>query len=253
VTTRQIDHARIEQRIGRHLTAAEKHVDVEAIDALLNQAKDDLDAAIQAEQQRLGRALAQGYTSGMRVTDDMLAILRRLREAGQAHALAELASMGYPRRAFAVPAQPPGTPTPRPVLTILTDADAEAILRLRLRALTTKIHEDALGGDLSSVAITAIEKAVVKVLGARSIAADLVAPAFDAGLGQTFEAHADLVAGWQVSEILDGSTCDPCAASDGDIYDSWEAIQEVLPNGGPNVNCLGGDRCRGRAVPVPPE
>jgi len=50
VSVRLIDHARIEARIGRRLTAAEKHIDVEAIDTLLNTAKDSLDAAIRSEQ-----------------------------------------------------------------------------------------------------------------------------------------------------------------------------------------------------------
>jgi hypothetical protein len=37
------------------------------------------------------------------------------------------------------------------------------------------------------------------------------------------------------------------------VYDTLDALFEVLPDFGPNPDCLGGDRCRCRAVPMPPE
>jgi len=256
VTDRQIDHARIEARIGRLLTAAEKHIDVEAIDHLLNTAKDYLDAAIRSEQARLARLVAAGDGGRLEVTPRMVAILRDLRKHGRAHALNELASMGYPVRAnerrFAVPAQPPGEPPPpRPYLVVVSDSIIEGRLRARLGALTVKVQLQATGLDLSTMAVGAIEKALIDVLGARSIAADLVSPSFMAGLGDTFENHRDLVDGWEYSSVLDAATCDPCGEHDGEQFDSWDAIQEVLPGGGPNPECEGGDRCRCRAVPRP--
>lgn len=245
--------AAVEARIGRRLTAAEQHVDVLAIDELLNTAKDDLDAAIQAEQARLARALAQQRTDGLQVTDRMRRIIRRLREHGATHARRELASMGYSRR-FAAPGDkknPPPVPIPVGPTAPSLD-DFEAVLAARLRRLTVKIERDALGGDISTVAVTAIERAVVKVLGARSIAADLVAPVFGSGLADTFEQHQNLVDAWQYSAVLDGGLCDPCAAHDGEIYQTLDALMEVLPDFSGNPECLGGDRCRCRAIPVPP-
>jgi hypothetical protein len=48
------------------LTAAEQHIDVEAIDETLNRAKDLLDQAIQTEQARVAAAIADGHTPAWR-------------------------------------------------------------------------------------------------------------------------------------------------------------------------------------------
>jgi hypothetical protein len=229
----------LEQRIGRALTAAEQHIQVEQIDETLNRAKDLLDAEIRAEQARLATAIADGHGGQLTPTPRMLAILAGLREHGAAHALSELASMGYPTRARRQHQAP-------------SDDELAGRLRARLGDLTIKVQQHAVGLDLSSLATAAIEKALSDVLGARAIAADLVAPAFDAGLGDTFEQHADLVEAWQYTAVLDAGSCDPCSELDGTEYDSWDAIQEVLPDGGPSIVCEGGDRCRCRAVPLPP-
>lgn len=257
MTVRQIDHARVEARIGRRLTAAERHIDVETIDALLNQAKDFLDAEIRREQARLAALVAAGHGGRLEVTPRMVAILADLRKHGRAHALNELASMGYPVRAnerrFAVPAQPPDEPPPpRPHLVVLSDSILEGRLRTRLGELTIKVQTEAVGLDLSSMSVAAIEKALIDVLGARSIAADLVAPAFSAGLGDTFAAHQDLIDGWEYSAVMDGaSTCDPCAELDGTTYATTADLMEVLPDFGGNPDCDGGTRCRCRAIPLP--
>lgn len=91
------------------------------------------------------------------------------------------------------------------------------------------------------------------MLGARSIAADLVAAAFTSRLAQTFEQHKDLVEAWQDTAVLDAGLGDPCAEHDGEIYTSLDDLFEVLPDFGQNPDCCGGDRCRCRALPVPPE
>jgi hypothetical protein len=150
------------------------------------------------------------------------------------------------RRAHAV-----GDETPKPRTRPLDDY--VATLRARLNSLTIKIEHEALGADLSTLATGAIERAVGKVLGARSIAADLVAPTFASGLQQTFEQHLDLVDAWQYTAVNDAGSCDECAPLDGEVYDTLDALFEVLPDFGPNPDCLGGDRCRCRAVPMPPE
>jgi hypothetical protein len=230
----------LEQRLGRQLTAAETHIRIEQIDALLNRAKDLLDAEIKRAQANMAAAIARGEIGRLDRTPRMLSLLRHLREHGAAHAANELASMGYPVR----------TRTARR-LQAPDEDELAARLRVRLGELQTKIQREAVGLDLSELAADAIERALVAVLGARSIAADLVAPAFTAGLAQTFEQHADLVEQWQYTAVLDAGLCGPCAELDGAIFDTLEALFEVLPDFGGNPDCDGGDRCRCRAVPVP--
>jgi hypothetical protein len=261
--------AELELRIGRQLTAAERHVRVEEIDTLLNTAKAQLIREIEVEQEKLAATIADGGTGTLAPTPRMRAILRGLRDHGRQHALLELASMGYltvtrggDTRRYDAPKRKARKPADN-LAAVDAAAAAEQAANQRIAALegslqhglaqlTVKIEQQAVGVDLSTVATSAIHKAVVNVLGARSIAASLVAPAFDAGLGWTFDEHADLVDGWQYSAILDGGTCDPCADEDGETFESWDAIQDVLPGGGPNPDCDGGDRCRCRAVPMPP-
>jgi len=96
----------------------------------------------------------------------------------------------------------------------------------------------------------ALAKALIEVLGARTIAAGVVSTALFTGMGQTFEENADVVGGFAYSSVLDGGTCDVCESLDGTEYASWADVQTDLPNGGPNPECLGGDRCRCRAVPM---
>lgn len=227
---------RVEARVGRKLTAAETHMDVEAIDRLLNEAKGELDQAIRAEQQRYARLVARGHTARMNVTERMLRVLRRLRGDGQRHARAELASMGHPVRDWRHHA---------------TEDELAGRLRSRLRHLQVKIEHEALSVDLSTIAASAVERAVLRVLGGRSIASDLVAPAFTSGLADTFEQHRDLVDRWQYTAVLDGGTCDPCGSHDGEIYETLDEALAVLPDFGGNPDCLGGERCRCRLLPVP--
>jgi hypothetical protein len=52
---------------------------------------------------------------------------------------------------------------------------------------------------------------------------------------------------------LDGGTCDICAPMDGTEYHSLDELYTVLPDFGPNPNCLGGGRCRCRAIPCGPD
>lgn len=52
------------------------------------------------------------------------------------------------------------------------------------------------------------------------------------------------------SELLDGSTCEPCATIDGTEYDSVEEAEADYPDSGPYIDCDGGARCRGTLVYV---
>lgn len=229
----------LERRLGRRLTAAERHISIEEIDALLNQAKDLLDIEIQREQARVAALIAAGHGGRLDVTPRMVQIIRDLVAHGEAHAQNELASMGYHVTRGRRHESP-------------SEDELVGRLRARLRGLTVKVEHKAVGLDLTALAAAAIETALVNVLGARSIAADLIAPAFDKGLSQTFEQHADLVAQWQYTAVLDSGLCDPCGSLDGSVYDTLDALFEVLPDFGGNPDCDGGTRCRCRAVPMPP-
>jgi hypothetical protein len=204
----------LERRVGRQLTAAEQHIDVLAIDELLNGAKDQLEQAILDEQRRYARAKARGRAARMEVTDAMRRVISNLREAGRTHGAQELRSMGYPV----------APPTRR----YAAGDDLEATLRARLATLTVKIEHQALGADISTVAATAVERAAMRILGGRGIAADLVSPAFIGGLAQTFEQHADIVERWQYTAVNDAGLCSLCAPHDGAIYDTLEALFAVL-------------------------
>jgi hypothetical protein len=233
---------RLEQRIGRRLTAAERHMQVEQIDDLLNMAKGLLEQAIRVEQERLATHVADyGGGGRLEVTARMRSIIQTLRQHGLAHAANELHSMGYPVK-------------PQPYRRFAAPGEDELVgrLRARLGQLTVKVQLAAVGLDLGELAVDAIEKALMKVLGARAIAADLVAPAFTGGLAQTFEQHADLVEKWQYTAVLDAGLCDPCAGHDGEIYDTLDELFAILPDFGQNPDCDGGTRCRCRALPVPP-
>jgi hypothetical protein len=172
----------------------------------------------------------------------MRSIIQTLRQHGVAHAANELHSMGYPVK-------------PQPYRRFAAPGEDELVgrLRARLGQLTVKVQLAAVGLDLGELAVDAIEKALMKVLGARAIAADLVAPAFTGGLAQTFEQHADLVEKWQYTAVLDAGLCDPCGGHDGEIYDTLDELFAVLPDFGQNPDCDGGTRCRCRALPVPPD
>lgn len=243
MTVQPVDHhrvQRVERLVGRPLTAAEKHVDVEQINTLYERAKDLLTLEIQREQARLGRLIADGHTGHLDTTPRMLSILQTVRRHGAAHALNELHSMGYPVR------------QPRRVRKLVRSEDELAgRLHHRLALLSVKVEDAAIGVSIGDYAADAVIRAAQDVLGARSIAAEIVAPAFDAGLAETFDQHQDLVDRWQYSAVLDSATCDECSSLDGEIYESWDAISEVLPDGGPNPDCFGGDRCRCRPLPVP--
>lgn len=79
-----------EARLGRKLTAAEKRIDIVAIDRDLKNGKAELHAAIQAEQRR---AIEEWTRTGhliLRVTDRMMTALGDLYDAGAEHAAHEL-------------------------------------------------------------------------------------------------------------------------------------------------------------------
>lgn len=71
--------------------------------------------------------------------------------------------------------------------------------------------------------------------------------AFNLGRNVELQRQEERVAFVIRTEILDGNTCDPCAALDGTRYDVGSA--EYFDNM-PPAKCAGADRCRGFYVPV---
>lgn len=228
--------------VGRPLRQAEEAIDVALLNDALSDAKDALDSAIHAEMLRATIAWAAGLALTLNVTDEMLAPLDELTDLGRREARAELERLGYelPARAFA-----------QPIEEFPEDRDPAAYLARNLGAIRIRIQQDLVQADLSGLASDAVARALLRVPGGRDIASRIVSTALVNGLAQTWEEVADQVGGWEYTAVLDGGVCDRCRPLDGTRYASWDEIQTVLPNGGPNPRCLGGGRCRCRAVPLP--
>lgn len=237
----------VERVIGRRLSQAERNVDVLKLHAALERAKNELDAAIHDEMLRATQVWFRTARATpfplLELTDAIRKPLDELRELGREEAFSELERAGYmPReRRLAAPDPLPG-------------GNYEGLLntvRRGLGGIGIRVADDLVAVDLSTASSTAIAQALMNVPGARDLASRVVSTALYSGMGQTFEENEHLVDGWEYSAVLDAATCDQCAPLDGTTYPSWEAIQDVLPNGGPNPACLGGGRCRCRAVPAP--
>lgn len=255
--------AAAEARLGRKLTRGEQAIDLRAVDVALETGKERLRALIELEKRRVITLLVrQGIVSGLAVTPEMLAALRALYAEGQRQARAEIRRLDVEVRPVIAP------------LAILTDAEAlalaeyvrdfdglsvpAALRRVRdllstlLVGISRRVQREAVTADLSTVAASAAIRALDRrVPGALDAASRLVSPALLSGVGDVFEAHADLFDAWTYTAIMDAATCDVCAELDGSSYPSWDDLMGVLPDGGPNPDCYGGSRCRCRGVPEP--
>jgi hypothetical protein len=231
----------VELAIGRELREAERAIDVIGIDSALNKAKDDLEAAIEKEKRRVVRAIMAGRVARLRPTSEMAAVLRRLHRLGKREAALELDRLGYPRRALAV----------EPL-----DFDEElgplaARLRTLLGSISARVHNEVLEVGLSDVAASAVLRAALRVPGARDAASRIISSAFTNGLTATFETYSEIVSCWEYSAVLDAGVCERCRQWDGERFYSLATLYAVLPDFGPNPECLGDGRCRCRAVPCP--
>lgn len=84
-----------ETRLGRKLTDGEKRIDIVGIDRDLKNGKQRLHDAVAAEQRRAAAAYAENREPiQLKVTDEMIAALADLYDAGVQHATAELESAG---------------------------------------------------------------------------------------------------------------------------------------------------------------
>lgn len=233
----------VEAIIGRPLRLAEQAIDVIRLDQALEQAKDELEAEIRAEMLRATAAWKSGAAvrPAVRVTPEMLAILERLREIGRQEAELELERLGYVgirRRDYAAEPAPTGR-------------DVDGYVARNLGGITTRIEDELVTVDLGGASHAAIAQALLRVPGARDLASRVISTAMIDGLAETWDRNADLVACWEYTAVLDAGTCHRCAPLDGKRYQSLEELYRDLPNFGPNPHCLGGGRCRCRAVPCP--
>lgn len=232
----------VERLLGRDLRPAERVIDVLRIDRELNQAKDDLHRAIQQEMLAATRRwLRGGSRPRLSMTPAMRKPLERLHRFGREEARRELDRIGVPARAHAA-----RNPDPR----VGGLPAATRAVKASLPGIGVRIRDDLVDADLADASSAAIARALLAVPGARDIASRVVSTALYSGMGAVFEEHEDLVAGWEYTAVLDSGTCEECEPLDGETFPTWAAIQEVLPNGGPNPACLGEGRCRCRAVPT---
>jgi hypothetical protein len=235
----------VERTIGRPLRQAELVIDVFGLTRELDRAKAELVAAIDAEKTRRVRAAVRtGHPLRFDVTRAMLVPLERLWRHGRDDARRELAELGYPlrRRLEAEPKIPQ--------LAEIAARLKSGLTGFAVRITNQRVELEAGGRGMVG---DALARALLAQPGGRSIAAGLVSPTLFGGMAVTFEEHADLIPCWEYSSVLDGGTCDACAPMDGTEYHSLDELFADLPNFGPYVNCLGGDRCRCRAVPCGPD
>lgn len=233
--------ARARQVVARELTDAETAIDVVRLDRALRDAKNEVDAAIHDETVRAVELwISQGGSPRLRVTREMLAPLEQLHDLGREEARLELERLGYQLPARALIEERPGGPD-----------DLAGYLGRNLGAIEVRIEDELVRADLAGLSRGALAQALLEIPGGRDIASRIVSTALIGGLAGTFTDHADLVPAWQYTAILDGGTCDQCRPLDGTTYQTLDELFRVLPNFGPNPRCLGGGRCRCRAVPVP--
>lgn len=234
-------------RLGRDLHPSEHVIHLEENDRILEDAKAKLAAVIEVEKRRAIRDYLNGRgPAALRLTDPMLRVLVELRDAGRAAARQEMRDLGVIERSFAMS-------LPAVIDTDPDLAELKARLSQHLYGMSRRVEREsgAVGIDFGVLAAGAVFRHVErKVPGALNAAADLVSRGFGAGLGDVFTAAAGLFDGWLYSAIMDGGTCPVCRALDGTRYDTWDDIQQVLPDGGPNPSCHGRGRCRCRPVPI---
>lgn len=233
-----------EVRLGRPLTDGERALDLVGLDVDLRDGKERLAAAIETEKRRVVEDVLRGRPGILRVTPEIVDAMNALIDAGRAHARSEIRALtGH---------EPPAR----------DHAEGESFLGSLLRTVTSALTsirvriagESDAAEFRGSVEITEelIEKLDRRVPGARDLASRLASTLMFGGLGEVYEANADLFPCFTYSAVMDSATCGPCRETDGRRYDTWVEGEADLPGGGPNPRCLGDGRCRCRLVPCPP-
>ncbi len=229
----------VERLVGRQLSEAEQAIDVALLDQALAGAKNRLERAIHVEISRGIRARGSQHRLELLVTDAMRKPLEQLAELGRVEGWNELERLGYDVAGRQYVDSRPAGP-----------GDLDDYLRRGLTGMQIRIEDELVFLDVGGAAQSALVRAALAVPGARDIASRMVSTALIGGLAETFDTVSDLIAEWEYTAILDGGTCDVCRPLNGTRYATLEELFRVLPNFGPNPRCLGGGRCRCRAVPV---
>lgn len=241
LTLAELEQARplVERSVGRKLRHTERVVDVFKLTAVLERAKADLTQAIKAEQRRAVRRVVIGGGRKVKIamTPAMREPLERLRKIGEREARAELRRAGYkiPSRSMVA------APIPGP-------EGSDEYVRSELGPFSVKLDAQRVTLTTGGAAQAAVLDALYAVAGAKGIASHVVSTALNEGMSATFADVADLVSGWEYSAVLDGGTCGECEALDGEVFATWEEIENLCPN----PDCEGGGNCRCEPVPVGP-
>ncbi len=242
-----------EARLGRRLTAGERHLDLWAIDDDLVKGKEELTAAIEAEKARYIRAVLADHTARMEVTGAMEDALLDLEDAGRDHARREIRSMGIepeePDLSFASARRKSGATGRFWTARLRLGGMLGGVQGRVERDVVDAITDISIGASTRSAVQSALER---RVPGARAAAAELTSGAFTAGLDEIYSANRDSFPCWHYSAVMDGATCSSCRSLDGRRFETLEELYAVLPGFGPNPLCLGMGRCRCRGVPCPP-
>lgn len=173
-----LQRAFVERLIGRELRPAEQIIDVLKLDAAMNQAKDDIQRAIEVQQRRAARrALKNGQRVRITVSRQMLEPLERLYRLGREEALAELRRAGVqarePRRQFAADPNKHARVHRKlwhgGALEVLT-ANLESGLGRLARKVEEGVAAQAVNVSLGDVTALAVARSLMKTQGGRDIA-----------------------------------------------------------------------------------
>ena len=238
-------HAAAARRLGRPLTLADKRIDLLALDKAIEDGKQRLQDAIEAEKRRAIHVhVERRRTPVLVVTAQITGVLEDLYEQGRAEGVKEIRAAGLePISSFAMR-------EPDPV------KRAKAKLKPRLAAISRRIEVETSGGqtsgrfdDLSRGAVLrAVDRAVP---GARDAASRVITTSLYGGVGDIYSLNGPLFPqGFMWSAALDQATCDICSEGDGTEYATFAEGEVDLPGGGPAEGCLGDGRCRCRLAPL---
>jgi hypothetical protein len=164
--------------------------------------------------------------------------MARLHNQAQRHVVAEAAHQGVSA----------------PVLEPAVLGDYEALAKAAPESIWPKIAQAALGanGNRPADAAQTVEAGqAASIKGAYDLARQGTNVAHGQGRLSAIQALPRPEAVY-ASELLDGETCDPCAAVDGREYETLDEALGDYPDGGVYFDCDGGDRCRGTLVVVWP-
>lgn len=222
-------------QLGPVLAEADPWAALEQLDRLTDPTRDDSIPGLRQVLDRVTRDIAGDLTATAHAAaDEAIEEGRRqgipdhLIEAPVLDDAVDQAAQAHARRVATMPA------------TKLLDAAAEAGARAATAAGAT-------GASVAAAALDGAEAASIKAVEDTARQAANVTH----GLGRT-AGQAALPAPAEVyaSELLDSSTCGPCATVDGRTYVDLEAALVDYPGAGGYIGCDGGSRCRGTLVLV---